>query len=79
MTKEELQERIGLEAGEAKSWDELSHDDKAYVVRVLKENGFKNASEAVEELDFNYESASFGGFWLAVGKDDADNMQSFFD
>lgn len=69
---------MSLEDGEAKNWSELSYDDKQYVVRILKENGYTNAEEAVNDLNFNYEQASFGRFWLAINKDDVDDLQSFF-
>lgn len=79
MTKEELQERMGLEDGEAKDWNGLSYDDKAWVARVLKENGFQNAADVIYSLTSEYEQASFGRFWLAVDESDIDDMQSYFD
>lgn len=78
MTKEELTQRIGLEDGEAKDWKELTCSDKKYVATVLQENGFNNAEEAIEDLNFNYEQASFGRFWLAIEKNDAADLQSYF-
>lgn len=77
MTKQE-QNRIGLGESEVKQWDELSHDDKAWVVNILKENGFDNAEDAIAELDFDYEKASFGRFWLAVSDSDEADMQTYF-
>lgn len=78
MTKGELQERLGLEADEVKSWKELSYQRKGQVVDILKENGFANAGEAIKDLTFNYEGASFGNFYLAVEPSDVDDMQSYF-
>lgn len=67
-----------LEDGQAKDWKELSYSSKEYVARVLQENGYSNAEEAVEDLNNNYESASFGLFWLAIEDEDVDDLQTYF-
>lgn len=79
MTKEELTRLVGLEQGEAKDWKDLSYQDKEYVAVILKENGYTNAEESVKDLNFNYEQASFGRFWLAIEEDDIDDLQSYFE
>lgn len=69
---------MGIEPSEIKSWNTLSYDEKVWAVRILKENGYESAVEAVFGMLFSPETASFGRFWLLVTTADISDMQSYY-
>lgn len=78
MTEQELRVLLGLDKNErVRRWSVLSDIEKWNVARILRENGYDKAADAIADFGFSPEQFSFPGGYVILSDDDAEEMDGY--